>query len=379
MTSAVDRVEIFVVPVPFRRPFVLGSGVVGGTAAAGDVVFVKLTATDGSVGWGEQRALPSWSYETADTIRSVIEHQLSRLVIGSLPVAVERYHRSATRMLSPSVSNGFPFARAAVEMALHDLVGRQLGVPISALLGGAVHSRIPLTSAIGVGAPSEVADRMAESADYHAYKIKISGDVEHDVAALRAAAAGAKGKPLWLDANQSYRPAALYKLLERIRDVPGVCCLEQPVPSTDWGALARLRSGGIRLPIAVDEGSFSAADLARTATLGGVDLAVVKICKAGGLRPATRTAAVAAAHGIEILASGLTDTGVGFAAAMHLFSLYDLALPAELNGPELLAELYVDGLDIVDGSATVPTGAGLGIEVDGDRIRGTATGHVVVV
>ena len=73
-----------------------------------------------------------------------------------------------------------------------------------------------------------------------------------------------------------------------------------------------------------------------------------------------------------MLSSGLTDCGVGFAAALHLFSVTDLALPAELNGPELLGELYVDGLEISGGIAQVPTGPGLGIEVDEDRIRALA-------
>jgi muconate cycloisomerase len=126
------------------------------------------------------------------------------------------------------------------------------------------------------------------------------------------------------------------------------------------------------IPIAIDEGSFTASDLARSVTLGMADLVVVKVCKSGGLRQALRTVAVAQAHGIEVLASGLTDCGVGFAAALHLFSLVDLALPAELNGPELLADLFVDGLQIVDGIAQIPTGPGLGIEVDEDRIRACA-------
>jgi muconate cycloisomerase len=100
---------------------------------------------------------------------------------------------------------------------------------------------------------------------------------------------------------------------------------------------------------------------------------VIKICKAGGIRNALKTAQVAIASGLEILASGLTDCGVGFAAALHLFSQLELALPAELNGPELLADLYVDGLAITKAVASVPTSPGLGVEVDEERIRADAT------
>jgi muconate cycloisomerase len=159
--------------------------------------------------------------------------------------------------------------------------------------------------------------------------------------------------------------------LAELADVPNLYCLEQPVPSVDWAGMQRLRQS-IELPIAIDEGSFTARDLARTITLGAADMVVVKVCKSGGLRGAMKTIAVAQAHGMEVLASGLTDCGIAFAAALHLFSVSELALPAELNGPELLQDLYVSGLEITDATARIPDGPGLGVEVDEERIRAEA-------
>lgn len=364
----IASVEVFRVPVPFARRFVLGSGAVGDPQRRGDVIFVKLTTAGGAVGWGEQRALPSWSHETAETIGLTIERYLAPLLADLTPFDVETFHDRAVRLLSPAVSVGFPFAKAAVDIALHDAAGRIAGLPVHALLGGRRRGEIPLCSAIGVDTAEAVAARVRESAAYHAYKVKISGDVPADAAAVLAAAAHAGGKPLWLDANQSYRPSALRRLLAEVSTVDTIHCVEQPVAGTDWAGLRRVRAS-IGLPVAVDEGSFTAADLARTASLDAADLVVLKVCKAGGLRQALKTAAVASALGLEILASGLTDCGVGFAAALHLFSLLDLALPAELNGPELLAETYVDGLRVAGAVATVPDGPGLGVEVDEERVR----------
>lgn len=133
--SRITAVDVFTVAVPFARPFVLGSGAVGGPDQAGSVVFVKLTTEDGVSGWGEQRALPSWSYETAETIRSVIERELTPILLELTPFDVELFHARAARRLSPSVSNGFPFARAAVDIALHDAAGKLAGQPVHALLG----------------------------------------------------------------------------------------------------------------------------------------------------------------------------------------------------------------------------------------------------
>ncbi|MCE7003058.1 hypothetical protein LWC34_09490 [Kibdelosporangium philippinense] len=366
--SRIRSVEVFPVDVPFAKNFVLGSGPVGSPNQAGTVVFVKLTTEDGVVGWGEQRALPSWSYETAETITVVIKRYFEPILLGLSVFDVEAFHAAANRLLSPSVSNGFPFARAAVDLAMHDAAGRAVGLPVHALLGGKVHDEIPLCSAIGVDSPEAVRERVRQSSDYAAYKVKIGGNPDSDIAAVKTVAEVAGGKPIWLDANQSYRPSALRELLNAIADVPKVHCVEQPVPSTDTLAMQRLRSM-INLPIAIDEGSFTAADLARAVRLDAADLVVIKICKSGGLRNALKTANVGLANGLELLASGLTDCGVGFAAALHLFSQLDLALPAELNGPELLADLYVDGLRITKAVATVPTAPGLGVEVDEDRIR----------
>lgn len=369
--TRIRSIEVFAVDVPFARGFVLGSGAVGSPDAAGTVIFVKLTTADGVVGWGEQRALPSWSYETAETIAVVIKRYLEPILLELTPFDVELFHTRANRLLSPSVSNGFPFARAAVDIAMHDAAGKLAGIPVHALLGGTVRDEIPLCSAIGVDLPSVVRERAQQSSDYPAYKVKIGGDLDADTAAVTAVADVAGGKPLWLDTNQSYRPSALRRLLEALAGVPALHCVEQPVPSTDALAMHRLRSM-IDLPIAIDEGSFTAHDLARTLRLDAADLVVIKICKAGGIRNALKTANVAVAGGLELLASGLTDCGIGFAAALHLFSQLDLALPAELNGPELLADLYVDGLAITKAVAAVPSGPGLGVEVDEERIRADA-------
>ena len=370
--SRIKSVEVFPVAVPFARRFVLGSGAVGTPDEQPDqaaaVVFVKLTTEDGVVGWGEQRALPSWSYETAETIAVVIKRHLGPILLELTPFDVELFHSQATKRLSPAVSNGFPFARAAVDLAMHDAAGKLAGVPVHALLGGKLQDEIPLCSAIGVGPADVVREHAQQSSDYAAYKVKIGGDLDQDAAAIEAVAEVAGGKPLWLDANQSYRPSALKQLLDRTKDVRAIHCVEQPVPSTDTLAMHRLRSL-IELPIAIDEGSFTAQDLARTIRLDAADLVVVKICKSGGLRNALKTAQVALSGGLEILASGLTDCGIGFAAALHLFSQLELALPAELNGPELLSDLYVEGLTITKAVATVPTAPGLGVQVDEERIR----------
>ena len=366
--TVIASVTAIPVAVPFRRNFTLGSGNVNTKGMTGPVLFVRLETDDGLVGWGEQRALPTWSYETIDTMVAVVRNTLAELVIGLSPLEINAFHSRADAALSPSVSNGMPFARAAVDVALHDLAGKLAGMPVHQLLGGRIHDTVPLCSAIGADDPAVMAAQAKESGAYRSYKLKITGDVPLDVARVHAVAEVIGTKPIWLDANQSYSPSRFVQLLDELRDVPNIRCAEQPTKSPDWQGLAAIRARS-RLPIAVDEGCFTATDLAKVVHFGAADMVVLKICKSGGIRRCQQTAQVAAAHGIEPLGSGLTDCGVAFAAAIHLFSTMTLELPAELNGPELLADMLVAGLDIRDGVAAVPTAPGLGVTVDEDRLR----------
>lgn len=365
--TVIDCITVIPVFTPFARSFHLGSGSASGADMTGSAVFVKLETDDGLVGWGEQRAMPTWSYETVETMVAALEHHLAEVVIGLTPFDIERFHQRANAALSPSVSNGMPFARVPIDIAMHDLAGRVTGVPVSALLGGALADELLLCSAIGAGSPDQMAQHATQSAAYHSYKVKVTGDVDLDIARIHAVAKATDGAPLWLDANQSYTPSRYRQLVRGVRELPQIVCAEQPVKSADWGGLAAIHSWS-PIPIAVDEGCFTASDLAKLVKIDAVDMVVAKVCKSGGLRNVLKTAAVANANGVELLGSGLTDCGVAFAAGVHVFSTLETALPIELNGPELLAELFVDGLDLHDGRVTVPTGPGLGVTVREDAL-----------
>jgi muconate cycloisomerase len=102
------------------------------------------------------------------------------------------------------------------------------------------------------------------------------------------------------------------------------------------------------------------------------DLVVLKVAKSAGLFGCQRSAAVADAHGLGLLGSGLTEAGIGFAASVHLYSTMDLLLEPELNGPRFLVDLFVDGLEIRGDTVTVPDAPGLGVRVKEDVIRAHA-------
>lgn len=369
--SLIRKVEAIPAMVPYRSTFVIGRGLVAASGQAGRYVFVRMETGDGRVGWGETIALPSWSYETVESIASTIRAYLAGIVIGRSPFDQAYFQRRFDDVLTPAVSQGFPFAKSAVLIATLDLAAQVAGVPLHRLFGGKLRDRLDLTFALSIDSPQAMAEAARVYPSARCYKVKVSGDPALDVARVRAVAEARPDAALWIDANQSYKPVDLETFLKGIDGIRQVRCLEQPVRSVDWFGLKRARQRS-PLPIAADEGCFSAWDVARLARMEACDLVVLKVAKSGGPLACQRSAVVAEANGLGLLGSGLTESGIGFTASVHLFSTFDLLLPPELNGPKFIANMMVDGLRVEGTAVAVPDAPGLGIRVDEQMLRAAA-------
>lgn len=364
----ITKVEAIATKLPYRRQFVIGRGLVANQNSTGDYVFVRIETSAGQVGWGETIALPKWSYETVESIVTTVRSHLAPVVTGRSPFDQAWFENQFENTLTPAISNGFPFAKAAVLLATLDLAGQIANVPLHRLLRGKIAPTVPLSFALSIDAPEGMARAARELPALKCFKLKVSGEADLDAERVRAVAAARPDAAIWLDANQAYRPIHLESFWRQIEGVQQVRCLEQPVKSTDWLGLKRARDK-IRIPLAADEGSFSSQDVARIAKLEAADLIVLKIAKSAGPWGCLRSATVADAHGLGLLGSGLTESGVGFTASIHLFSTLELLLPPELNGPHFLADLFVEGLQIRDNVVTVPDAPGLGVKVKEADIR----------
>ena len=366
--SKIAHVDVYPTAVGMKDIFNIGTGFVGDPGSAGDHVFVKLTTDDGYVGWGEQRALPSWSYETTESITTTIRHHIAPLLLGRDPLNLNQIQESIYQTLKPAVSNGHPFAKAAVDIALHDLQGKILEVPLHTLFGGKRHDTLRLCYALSIDTPEIMGLKAKALAPCSCFKVKVAGTPAADEERLRAVHEAAPDAKLWIDANQSYTPTNALELLKRVADVREIYCMEQPVASQDWFGMKRVREDA-SIPIAIDEGCFTYFDLAKIARLECADAVVLKVCKSGGLNACLKSVPIAEANSLELLGSGLTEAGIGFIASVHLFSTLDLVLPAELNAPAFLETMAVRGIHIHDHVVTVPDGPGLGVTPDEDYIK----------
>ena len=364
----IAHIDVYPTAVGMKDVFNIGTGFVGDTGSAGDHVFVKITTDDGYVGWGEQRALPSWSYETTESITTTIRHYIAPLLLGQDPLNLNAIHHVIYDALKPAVSNGHPFAKAAVDIALHDLCGRILEVPIHILFGGKRHDTLPLAYALSIDTPEIMGLKAKALAPSSCFKVKVAGIPAADEERLRAVHEAMPAAKLWIDANQSYTPSNALELLRRVGDIRAIYCMEQPVASQDWFGMKRVRADA-PIPIAIDEGCFTSFDLAKIARLECADAVVLKVCKSGGFAECIKSVHVAEANALELLGSGLTEAGIGFIASVHIFSTLGLVLPAELNAPAFLETMAVRGIEIHDHVVTVPDGPGLGITPDEDYIK----------
>jgi muconate cycloisomerase len=369
--AVIKKVDVFPTSVEFKHTFVIGRGKVGTAGQGGRYVFVRVESADGHVGWGETNTIPSWSYETLESVTSTIRNYLAPIVLNRSPFDQVYFQKQFDERLTPAVSQGFPFAKSAVLTATLDLAGQITGLPLHRFFGGKMRDKIELTYALSIDTPQAMADVARSYPFVKCFKLKVAGDENLDAARVRTVIEARPDADIWLDANQSYRPIHMETFLRSIASLEQVRALEQPVPSVDWFGMKRVRERS-QLPIAMDEGCFSSYDVARLARMEAGDLVVLKVAKAAGLWGCQRSAIVAEANGLGLLGSGLTETGVGLIAAIHLFSTLELQLPPELNGPEFLTDLMVDGLEIQGATVTVPDGPGLGIRVKEDKIRANA-------
>ena len=325
-----------------RHPFLIAREM-SNTSTEKEMLFVHVEH-DGQVGWGEAAPV-EYYHQTLDSAEAALRAMGGML--GDDPFALDKI-LDAVRARFPGESA----AVAALDGALHDLIGKLLGVPVWKLLG-LDRSRCPLTNiTIGIDTPEIVAKKVREAAEFSILKIKI-GTPEDD-AILTAVRKEAPKKLLRVDANCGWSSA---DVLERMKKTwkYGIELIEQPTPPNDLAGLPAVRKAGLG-PILADESCIAEGDVLKCA--GVFDGINIKLSKCGGIRSAVRMIHTARAAGMKIMIGCMLETSVGLAAAAHLGPLVDFL---DLDGHLLLADDPFDGLGGAAGKLTLTDRPGLGL------------------
>jgi L-alanine-DL-glutamate epimerase-like enolase superfamily enzyme len=345
--------------LPLRDPFVIARAAPGEGRRITTVVAElrdDADGPDGPVGLGE--GYPDAYYgDTPETMAAVAPRLLAAIdpaaegLRGGLAEARAALEAASDRMAASLAHHGA--TKCAIDIALHDLVGKRLGISVRELLEMPAE-RPPTDFTLGIDEPAVVAERASRAADFPALKIKVGG--RSDIATLEAVRRVYDG-PIRVDANTGWTLGGATELLPVLVDM-GVVLIEQPFPARRLDLLRELQARS-PLPIVADESAVTADDLdALAGVVAGVN---VKLAKVGGVGPAKRMLARARAMGFRTFLGCMEETSIVIAASAAVSPLADWV---DLDGCLLLADDPVTGLEIgPDKVWRLPARPGLGLEL----------------
>jgi len=373
--------KTFIVSLPVRRPQ-LWAGL--GAPPKGYVV-LKLELSNGATGWGESQPIPTWGGddatrygETPATTVALIE----RILVPALAdVDVSRFDQVHDKM--DTVLRGYPYAKAAVDVAILDGVARGLNIPVYQLLGGRYRDTVAVAHSIGLmsaeAAALEATQVVADGIS--TLKIKIGVEPDRDVETVRLIRdAVGPAVTLRLDANQGYKNwRDAVAILKRMAPY-GVAYAEQMVMGKDELAEVSRRSD---VPIMADESSWTSRDVLELARKNAAQYLSTYYTKPGGLWRAKRLLTVAGACGMQSDINGSGEMGIGNAANVHLAAACpEITLAGtipvtstsecqrtKVGGRKYLDDIVTNPPEYNNGFIVVPDGPGLGVTVDEEKIR----------
>jgi L-Ala-D/L-Glu epimerase len=329
-------------------------------------VVVKVVADDGAFGVGEAAPLPGLYGETQDSVVGAIAF-VAPALIGTDPRAIVRAHTVMDRLLPI----GNFTAKCALDVALHDLTARSLGVPVYELLGGKTRENYQTHIATRPGSPQEMVAEMAARVreGFRVFKVKVGGDAANDTIRVKALLDGIpEDVVLSIDVNQGWTLHESHRVIDAIERHPTYrdnVLIEQPVRSQDIDNLARITAMS-RIPIIADDSVCTKEQALEVIRRRAAHIINVKISKAGGLHRARQIIGLCEAAGLPYIVDEITETRLCGTAVSHLA----LSVGAFVYGGctchlHLTDDIVADGgLRIDDGMVSVPDAPGLGLELD---------------
>ncbi len=364
----ITRVETIPVKVPIRPEFRIRGSL--GMHTESPFLLIRVHTDDDLTGLGEVSCTPVWSGEDQLTAAHIIADFLEPALAGEDPRDIERLTAKMRRVVA-----GNPFTKSGMEMALWDLLGKSVGLPVYRLLGGKVRDTVPIKMSVS-GAEPERAAALADWAigqGLKALKVKVGIEPESDIQRVKAvrAAIGPHIR-MGVDANGGWSPRVAIQTIRRLVDACGIYFAEQPVAPLDVQWMADVRRH-VPVPVMADESCYTLQDAMALARAGAADILSVYVGKGGGIGPARKIAAVAEAAGLTCTVGSNLEMGIASAAMAHLAAsttgIGAEEFPCDILGPLAYEEdLLVEPLEVRNGAVRPPDKPGLGVELDEGKL-----------
>lgn len=351
----ITEIRLGRISVPLKKPF---KTALRSVESVEDVI-VELRTDSGEVGYGEAPPTGVITGDTTGAILGAVRDHIAKAVVGC---EVENLEDTLSRIEGSIVHNSS--AKAAVDMAVYDLFGKSLGVPLYRLWGG-YRKEIVTDITISVNEPVQMAADSAEAAalGYKTLKIKLGKDPARDIERIRLIRQRiGYGVDVRVDANQGWKPREAVRLIRQMEDAGlALELVEQPVPAHDIEGLKHV-TDNVSVPVMADEAVFSPMDALRILQTRAADIVNIKLMKTGGLQNALRICALAEVYGVECMIGCMLEAKVSVSAAVHLAAAKKVITKVDLDGPVLCREDPVEGGAVFEESRVRPgEGPGLGI------------------
>ena len=361
----VTAVDVIPVRLPLREPFVIAYATYPDTLS----VLVRIRTADGAEGWGEATPDANVTGETWGGVAETLRRDLAPLLIGR-----DARHREAALLALDARVEGAPAAKAAIDIALHDLNARALGIPLWQLLGGRARDALQISRVIGMDEPRVMAAKAEAhvAAGFRTVKVKV-GDAAtplHDAERLAAVRAAVGPEiAVKVDVNQGWGTPGVAIAVIRAMEPSKPAYIEQPVVWWDMEGLAEVRRQ-TGATIMIDEGCHGPREMLRAVSLRAADLVNIKLMKTGGIIQAMKLNAIAETAGITAQIGTMVESSIASAAGLHAALAMHNVKTVEMGGPLMLAADVADARSwYARDRVHVPDRPGLGIAVDVECVR----------
>ena len=347
---AIDEVVLYRVKILLESPFTISLG----SQDYYESVILELHSGD-VVGFGEGATIPEITGETPVTMAGAIEYILNRIQ-GKTFGSLEDFSESLYRAIQWNTA-----AKAAIDLAVHDLLAKQAKVHVIALIGG-----YPITKetsiTIRLGSVKSTLTELEKylEAGFKVIKVKVGGEIGTDIQRVKAVGERLGKSPFYVDANQGYTLPNALKLSKALLDT-GALFFEQPLDRNDFDSHRQLRiQSGV--PIMLDESVFSPRDVIEAVRKEAADYVNVKLAKSGGIRESLKTLATAQAYGIDAMVGSMVESKLATAAGLAVASAARNVKFTDLDGhTSLVFHPFEGGVRLAAGMNTLLDGEGLAV------------------
>ena len=372
----INGLELYQISIPFAEPYRLSK--IYGTLHDAQAVIVKIQTDEGLVGLGEADPMVPFTAESPESVLAMLRDIVAPKLIGQDPIKITQLETRLDRLV-----NGYATARGAINMALYDIRGKVLNIPVYELLGGLHHEKLPLLLGIGslgledsLAAINELRNQGVTTVMLKMGEKPIGDEIRRYIGIREHLGEDVK---LVVDANQGW---VLSETLEFIEGIKGyhLDLLEQPIDRRDLSGLKRIREHLVG-PLSADESLVAAADAAVLIREQIVDVFSIKVSKNGGLETSKLIAQMAAGFGLKCLMNSMLEFGITQAASLHL----GCTLPNLMDCGHAYGSVTRMSDDITDfgqhisgGVVTVPSRPGLGVNLDDEKLKKYAVAHAKI-